>query len=212
MDHIWVLGDLPLNRVLYALTMYQFLLIRHGETAWNKENRLQGHLDSPLTANGRQQAKTNGRRLDDVLKSKEFRIVSSPLGRCLETARIIADELCVSQKDISTDNRLKELCYGDWEGLKKSEITSSAFYKRRTKDRWNIPAPNGESYGDVAKRLSSWLASLRDELLVVVSHGCTGRVLRGIHDGLTTEEIAALDESHQRIFRLDQGRRSATVA
>ena len=98
-------------------------LLRHGETQWNTESRLQGHLDSPLTEKGRSQASYNGLRLNS-LQDRNPIIYSSPLGRCIETAHIVASKIGVDEATVKKDDRLKELSYGRWEGLIKSEIQS----------------------------------------------------------------------------------------
>jgi broad specificity phosphatase PhoE len=181
-------------------------LLRHGETQWNTESRLQGHLDSPLTEKGCYQASHNGSRLNNLLAANPA-IYSSPLGRCIETARIVASKIGVNETTIKKDERLKELNYGHWEGRIKSEIQNSdgELYQARLKDRWNVPAPGGESYSNVAARLQNWLGELNGGSTIVVSHGCTGRILRGIYAGLSGEEISTLGESHESIFVLQGG-------
>jgi broad specificity phosphatase PhoE len=181
-------------------------LLRHGETLWNTESRLQGHLDSPLTEKGRYQASFNGLRLKSLLAENPT-IYSSPLGRCIETARIVASKIGMDETTIERDERLKELNYGQWEGRIKSEIknSDSELYHARRRDRWNVPAPGGESYSNVAARLQNWLNELNGGSTIVVSHGCTGRILRGIYAGLSSEEISSLGESHESIFVLRGG-------
>lgn len=187
--------------------MLSIFLLRHGETVWNTEQRLQGHRDSPLTQRGQEQAEKNGRKLRKLVSTAQVRIISSPLGRALDTAKIIATKLGVGASEIELDDRLKELCYGRWEGMTKSDIQASdaALYEARRVDRWNVKAPGGESYQDVAARLSSWLNETSDGVVVVVSHGCAGRILRGLHANLGVEQIVDLDERHDSIFLLQSG-------
>lgn len=185
--------------------MYQIYLLRHGETAWNVERRLQGQQDSPLTQRGREQAINNGHKLSELLKPGTCRLVSSPLGRCRQTAELVAACLGYDSSRLEVDGRLREIGFGRWEGKTKQEIKAveRELYYRRNSDRWNIPAPGGESYSDVAVRLNTWLAALGDETIVAVSHGGTGRILRGLHCNLNPEEIANLSEPHDSIFLLE---------
>lgn len=184
--------------------MLNIYLVRHGETVWNTEQRLQGHKDSSLTQRGRDQADVNGKILKALIGISDIRLVSSPLGRALNTSEIIARQLGLAPSRIETDDRLKELCYGRWEGMTKSEVqvNDSVLYEARKSDRWNVKAPGGESYRDVAERLKTWLVDFGDEKVVAVSHGCAGRILRGLHARLNPDQIIQLDEKHDSIFLL----------
>ena len=143
--------------------MREVYLLRHGQTEWNLEGRLQGHLNSSLTDLGKIQAKTCGQVLKNHLNDSPIKLIASPLGRCIETAQIVASALGVSV--IEKDSRLKEICFGRWEGMNRHEIQESdgAAFRARKADRWNVPAPEGESYRDVAVRVMSWLSELPDE-------------------------------------------------
>lgn len=187
--------------------MAKIYLLRHGETVWNTEQRLQGQLDSPLTQKGLRQAAKNGEKLRSLIHGDEIRVISSPLGRTLETAKIIASEIGIDPEEIETDERLKELSYGEWEGLTKADIERIDLnrYKNRINDRWNVAAPGGESYKDVAKRLDSWLKEQKYGTTIVVSHGCAGRILRSLHAKLDPANISDLSESHEAIFLLIEG-------
>ena len=92
------------------------LLIRHGETEWNKSERFRGTYDIPLNDNGQSQAKT----LAWALRDKNITVAcTSPLSRAVETAKISLPDRNIQ---ILTDERLKDIDYGDWTGLKKSEV------------------------------------------------------------------------------------------
>jgi len=98
----------------------EIYLVRHGETVWNRAGRLQGHKDSPLTDRGREQAERVARALLTALgKAPKVRLVSSSLGRALETAWIIVRTLDVS---VETDTRLGEAALGSWSGLTRTEV------------------------------------------------------------------------------------------
>ena len=188
--------------------MPKIFLLRHGETVWNNEQRIQGQLDSPLTPKGRMQAAQNGERLRDLLKETHFKVVSSPLGRALATAEIVASRIGVTPAEIELEDRLREISFGNWEGKTWTKVkeTDEQAYNRRVRDRWTVRAPGGENYQDVAERLQSWLTGLNDETIVVISHGCAGRILRTIHADLDKDETSNLSESHESIFLLTEDR------
>ncbi len=187
--------------------MPKIFLLRHGETVWNNEQRIQGQLDSPLTPKGRMQAAQNGERLRDLLKETHFKVVSSPLGRALATAEIVASRIGVTPAEIELEDRLREISFGNWEGKTWTKVkeTDEQAYNRRVRDRWTVRAPGGENYQDVAERLQSWLTGLNDETIVVISHGCAGRILRSIHASLDRNETPNLSENHESIFLLTNG-------
>ena len=94
--------------------MTTLLLVRHGETDWNRLGRWQGHSDTPLNARGREQARELAPQLDGVDV-----VYSSDLARARETAEILAEELGA---DVRLDARLRERGFGAWEGLTAAEI------------------------------------------------------------------------------------------
>ena len=101
------------------------LLVRHGLTDWNREGRFQGHLDPPLSDDGREQARLIATRLAASAKEPARRIVSSPLLRALETAEIIAEALGLPTDKVVRDARLRELGQGAWEGRTHAELAVS---------------------------------------------------------------------------------------
>jgi alpha-ribazole phosphatase len=144
------------------------LLIRHGQTNWNLEQRFQGQSDIPLNETGRKQAQA----LAERLAAEQFdAIYSSDLQRAAETANII----CESQ--IHADTRLREVSFGDWEGLTYDEIKAK---HPETLAAWeadifkNAP-PNGETLEGLAARVQSMLDELRekhqDQRILIVAHG-----------------------------------------
>ena len=96
----------------------RLLVVRHGETVWNKQLRFQGHGDSHLTESGRAQARALGQRLKNIPFDE---LIASDLGRTKETAALIA---AATGHEIQTDSRLRERNYGVLEGLTFSEIKS----------------------------------------------------------------------------------------
>ena len=96
------------------------LLLRHGETEWNREGRLQGHRDVPLNANGRLQVSRAAEILAGLYPDIE-RIISSPLSRALESAEIVAGKLKYEKADIILEPILMERSFGVGEGMTAAE-------------------------------------------------------------------------------------------
>src|SRR4029453_10048898 len=98
-----------------GLTLYS---LRHGQTDWNRAQRYQGQRDIPLNATGRSQAISNGRALTRVLggEAETIDYVASPLMRARETMELMRRQLGLSAYDYRTDDRLREIHYGHWEG------------------------------------------------------------------------------------------------
>jgi probable phosphoglycerate mutase len=104
-----------------GVTLY---FVRHGETDWNRAGRYQGQRDIPLNGTGRAQAARNGRVLAEVLGggAAVLDYVASPLSRARETMEIMRSELMLPPLDYRTDNRLREIHYGHWEGRLWQEL------------------------------------------------------------------------------------------
>jgi broad specificity phosphatase PhoE len=185
-------------------------LVRHGETTWNRAERMQGQQDTPLTPLGVAQASGAGRVLRALLGTGQeaARFVTSPLGRARRSAEIILAHL-PDQVDAATeDDRLKEIRWGDFEGLTRQAIGAvSLRLWRSPADRWRVPPPGGESYLMLSERVSPLLAELRrsPRPAVIIAHGGVRRALRGLYLDLPPEQIPMLDEPHDVIFRLQAG-------
>jgi len=186
------------------MTLY---LVRHGQTEFNAAGRYQGRLDSPLTALGRSQAERVG-TLIATLVPPGTRIVSSPLGRALSTATIIAQAAALPTPE--TDARLVEISLGRWDGMTDEDIEFTHPGARDGTDRWNwhFASPDGETYEQMAARAGAWLAEATalTTPLVAVSHGVTGRMLRGLYAGLDRETALKQDVPQDAVFRLSGGR------
>jgi len=157
--------------------------IRHGETAWNAEGRFQGTQDIPLNDLGRSQAIAAGVILGGLLardghEPSGLPFVASPLGRARITMELVRGALKLPPADYSLDNRLREIGYGQWEGLTLSEmkLNDAATFARRDADKWGVAAPSGETYASVTLRMRDWLDSLLTDT-VAVAHGGTMRAL-----------------------------------
>ena len=179
-------------------------LVRHGQTAFNRERRLQGHLDSDLTELGRSQARAMAGLLADLVALDppgQWRLVSSPLGRARATAEIIGARLDLP---VETDPRLMEISCGAWDGRLRGEIEAQA-PEAFASSGWAFRAPMGERYETVSARLADWLASLAPEperRVIAVSHGISGRVLRGLYAGLTRDETVNQAVPQDAVYRL----------
>lgn len=184
--------------------------MRHGQTVWNAQRRLQGRLDSPLTPTGVAQAQAFGERLATLVSDPtSVRVISSPLGRAWQTAVLATAGMGGDPAAIELDDRLMEHAFGAWEGLLWEDVQRdhAKALAARMADKWNAPAPGGESYRDVADRVRPWLASLDPSgVTIAVCHGVTARVMRGLYAGMTQAETMALPEPQDRIFELTDGR------
>ena len=162
--------------------MKQIILWRHGQTDWNVENRFQGHSDIPLNAVGHYQVKQAAKILRDLEPTK---IISSDLGRALQTANALATLVGL---EVIEDVRLRETNGGKWEGKTGAE-NRAMDYERfiRWIDGTDEPAGEiGERRSEVASRSTAAIFDhldlnnrLKDERLVVVTHGGTARCVLG---------------------------------
>ncbi|MEO3427986.1 histidine phosphatase family protein [Pelagibius sp. CAU 1746] len=184
-------------------------LLRHGETEWNREGRLQGHRDSPLTERGLSQAVAMGGALRRAAgEASGFTLVSSPLGRTLATARCVAAVIGSDPAEIVEEPRLMEHGFGSWEGEIFAEVEDlhPDEWRAREADKWNYRVPGGESYALVAERVGAWLAEQpEDARLIVVSHGLAGRVLRALYSGAPSGDVFKMAEPQDALFRLSGG-------
>ena len=165
-------------------------MLRHGETEWNLAERMQGWLDSPLTPRGRAQAAAQGRLLARLgLDPATTLFLTSSAGRARETARIALAGLTTAPL---VDERLREVGLGDWQGLTLAEIRErwpgfddGGWY-------WRFDAPGGERLAAMQARLAAVLAEI-DRPAVIVTHGITSKLLRGLVLGLADLAAAALE-------------------
>lgn len=154
----------------------ELYIVRHGETEWNKDKLLQGSTDIPLSDSGRRLAQLSG----EALANTPFdRIYSSPLHRAYETACLFRGKQKV---EIITDDRLRELCFGDFEGQNMSELLANQdltfryFFKQPHLYR----APkNGESLEHLCQRAASFM----DEVILPLQNNCN-RVMIVAHGAL----------------------------
>jgi broad specificity phosphatase PhoE len=170
--------------------------IRHGETEWNAEGRLQGTRDIPLNELGRKQAAGAGAILADLFardgRSRQaLEFVASPLGRARSTMELVRGTLSMPPGDYAIDDRLREIGYGDWEGstLAQMQALDPELFARRQAEKWTVSPPGGESYVAVQARVSDWYRQLTADT-VAVAHGGTARALM-VALGIETPRSAA---------------------
>jgi len=188
-----------------GVTLY---FVRHGETDWNRAQRYQGHRDIPINATGRAQAKRNGLRLAGLLgpRAAALDYVASPLMRASETMQILRAEMGLEASHFRTDDRLKEINYGSWEGQAWDEMAAldAAGFQARQADLWNWQPAGGESYRMLAERVAAWLAEVAADT-VVVAHGGVSRALRALLLGLSAQEVMRLKVPQDLILVIEGG-------
>ena len=170
--------------------------IRHGETEWNAEGKLQGTRDIPLNDLGRKQAAKAGAILDrlferDGRSEASLEFVASPLCRARATMELVRGALRLPPENYALDDRLREIGYGDWEGstLAQMQALDPELFARRQAEKWTVSPPGGESYVAVQARVSDWYSQLRADT-VAVAHGGTARALM-VALGIETPASAA---------------------
>jgi broad specificity phosphatase PhoE len=180
--------------------------LRHGETDFNIEQRLQGQYETSLNAHGRIQAQQCGDLLRALLAREQRRIedyayVSSPLKRARETMLLVRSTLGLDPNSFDLDDRLKEISYGEWEGrtLPEIEARDPHVLARREEDKWGFEPPGGESYRDVAARVASWYATVTRDT-VLAAHGGVARALMANFCILPKDEAAYAEVAHGVVY------------
>ena len=169
--------------------MTRLIMIRHGETSWNVENRKQGRNDQPLNAKGEMQAKL----VAGYVKSKYQieHVWTSPLKRCSDTAELF-------NLPVSTSDLLVEIDYGEWEGMLQSEIDRNYPIQDQRNPLWR-EAPCGEQKSNLPIRGRKWIqeSAINDEQgdVVLVGHG-------GSMKGLLVALLGLPDDAMD-IFQID---------
>ena len=179
--------------------MTTLLLVRHGETDWNRDGRWQGHSDTELNDAGRDQARRLAAELADVDV-----IYSSDLARARETAEILAEPLGL---EVRFDPRLRERSFGAWEGMTAAEIEVEFADEHARWMAGEAPgAADAEPFTDFGARVQEFVADVLAEHLgetvLVVGHGGSIRVIHALAEGL----------DYVRDHRLIPGVANCTVA
>jgi broad specificity phosphatase PhoE len=178
------------------------VFVRHGQTDWNVEGRLQGQRDIPLNEIGRAQARRNGEVIRDrIPEAAGFDFIASPLSRTRETMEILRGAMALDPAGYEIDTRLLEITFGELEGLTYQDIETRdpGWSRARHADKWNYLPPGGESYHLLSVRIIGWLETLSRPSLVV-AHGGVGRVLRAHLLGLDKLATVSEDFPQDRVF------------
>ena len=171
--------------------MGSWYLVRHGETEWNRNGRIQGHSDVPLNESGRRQAKVLAKRLAGCGFSATY---ASDLSRASETARAIVGD---ADMPVFTDPDLREFSYGEWEGLTLKEVEDQfplELAERTAKGNNTFAAPGGEDTGQVLDRVRRFCTTIEKhhdacENILIVAHGGSIRALFVCLLGLTDDRF-----------------------
>ncbi|MER8366202.1 histidine phosphatase family protein [Mesorhizobium sp. M0306] len=185
-------------------------IVRHGQTAWNAEARLQGQADTDLNELGREQASRNGRRLADLIdKPEDFDFVASPMRRTRETMERLRAAMKLDPHAYRTEPLLVELSFGDWQGFTFAELEANnpGSTRQRRLDKWNFqpPGEGAESYQMLLERVKPWFDAL-DRQTVCVTHGGVMRALFRFVLGMSEQDAVSMEVPQDRVLRLD-GRR-----
>ena len=141
-------------------------------------------------------------------------IASSPLGRAMATATIIAGYLGLGEESIIAEPLLAEHHMGHWQGLSNAQIDERfpGARQERAKSKWEYVIPGGESYAQVYERAIAWLATVPEEkLLVAVAHEMISRTIRGAYGQLDPHHMLALNHPHHVVYRLYKGKAEEIV-
>ena len=178
--------------------MKHVVLIRHGESQWNLENRFTGWVDVPLSLKGEQEAREAGEKVRAFRFDHAF---TSVLTRAIRTLEIVLDVIGQPGLPVEQDQALNERMYGELQGLNKTE-TVEKYGEAQVKvwrRSYDIRPPGGESLQDTAERVLPyyrervWPRLAKGETLLVVAHGNSLRALVMHLDGLSREEVLELN-------------------
>ena len=178
--------------------MARLVLLRHGESQWNLENRFTGWVDVPLSPRGIQEAKDAG----ETLRSFTFdRAFTSVLARANETLRLVLETIGQTAIPIEKDKALNERMYGELQGLNKAE-TAEKYGEQQVKiwrRSYDVRPPGGESLKDTAERVLPYYEQtikpylLKGEAILVVAHGNSLRALIMELEQLSREQVLELN-------------------
>ncbi len=178
--------------------MPYLVLLRHGESQWNLENRFTGWVDVPLSPRGEEEARAAGAKLATLTFDHLF---TSVLQRAIQTADIACATAGFTHLPVTRDQALNERHYGDLQGLNKAEVARQ--YGDEQVKIWrrsyDVRPPNGESLADTAARVLPYYTAHILPLLkagknvLVVAHGNSLRALVMHLDQLSPQEVLELN-------------------
>jgi 2,3-bisphosphoglycerate-dependent phosphoglycerate mutase len=178
--------------------MPELILLRHGQSQWNLENRFTGWVDVPLSPKGEAEARAAGEKLRGHRIDKLY---TSVLKRAVDTATLALDAAGIPVPPTERDEALNERMYGDLQGLNKAEAAQrwGDAQVKLWRRSYDVKPPGGESLADTAARvLPYWQSHILPDLragknVLVVAHGNSLRALVMHLDGLTREQVLELE-------------------
>ena len=187
--------------------MNHLLLVRHGESEWNRIGRIQGQTDTPLTELGFEQARRLAEFLAERYDAAQIRVHSSPMRRAVQSAEVIAAAMGFSSADIRVDQRLNDFNLGRISGTRGWEQVALEYPELaylRLNDPLRFHPPGGESGADFRARLADFLHQPDEPGIthLVVSHGVANKFMRSIRRNLHGADIIALGESQESVYEL----------
>jgi 2,3-bisphosphoglycerate-dependent phosphoglycerate mutase len=178
--------------------MPDLILLRHGQSQWNLENRFTGWVDVPLSPRGEEEARSAGEKLRG---RKIDKLYTSVLKRAIDTAEIALETAGIGPLPTERDAALNERMYGDLQGKNKAEAAREfgAEQVKLWRRSYDVRPPGGESLADTAARvLPYWERRILPDLragknVLVAAHGNSLRALVMHLDGLTREQVLQLE-------------------
>ena len=186
------------------------ILVRHGESEWNRAGRIQGQVNSPLTDLGISQAIAISDYLSGIFLNQELEIYSSPLERAIQTAEIIAKGIDCLSSEVIIDERLNDFNLGEISGTYGWDKVAEIFPEQaqlRLQDPMRFHPSGGESGAKFEARLRSLMEEMKgdDTTKLLVSHGIVNKFIRGIYKNISGKEMINLGESQNTIYCLEHG-------
>jgi len=186
------------------------ILVRHGESEWNRAGRIQGQVNSPLTDLGISQARAISDYLSGIFLNQELEIYSSPLKRAIQTAEIIAKGIDHLSSEVIIEERLNDFNLGEISGTYGWDKVAEIFPEQaqlRLQDPMRFHPSGGESGAEFEARLRSLMEELMgdDKTKLFVSHGIVNKFIRGIYKNISGKEMINLGESQNTIYCLEHG-------
>lgn len=190
----------------------RLILVRHGETVWNRERRLQGHQDSPLTEEGKKQLAFLAEALKDEKIDAAY---CSDLGRAIDSAKAILQSHGIKAVQ---RRELRERSHGIVQGMtqKQADREYQDLQEQRRKSKYNFHNPKGESYADAEQRVKPFIEEIKqknaDQTVLVVTHGGISRIVLGQLLKLPAEEMMAIDQPHECIYFVENAESNPTAS